>query len=416
MPEKAGKSIPQGQKPITDFMNTSNANLEMANNPQSTPNWQNVTHKKRKISDSPESAEKTHTGASKNKINNPNKSSATLKTHNRYSALTNESNESDALANEENTEHESEAANIAEQRKAPKIPPIFIPQVNNFAKMIEAVSSMVEKNAFTAKSLNNGTVRINPSSADVYRKIVSGLREKNTQFYTFQLKTDRAFKVVIRNLHHSIETKVITEELQAKGYVVRNVANIQHWKTKEPLPLFFVDLEPTENCKTIYELKSLLHTRITVESPLPKREIVQCKRCQKYGHTRTYCTLQEVCVKCGENHDNRACTKPPEADPKCGLCGGKHPANYKGCPEYKKITKKSSYKTNTTVNLDTRNVVRPNRTFADATKKALEDRATPQPTYNENRPDRLEYLMEQLLNQNAQILALLTTLINKISK
>lgn len=411
MPDNDKESTSQGQKSITDFYSSNTPNSVKTNSPPSTPSWQTVVNKKRKISDSPESAEKTSTGTSRN---SPNNSLDMLKTHNRYSALT---NDSETPESENNTERETANANTTEQRKTPKPPPIFIPQVNNFSKMIEVVSSMVEKSAFSAKSLTNGTVRITPSTADDYRKIVSGLRDKNTQYYTFQLKADRAFKVVIRNLHHSIETKVIKEELQAKGYIVRNVANIKHWKTKEPLPLFFVDLEPTENCKSIYELKSLFHTRITVESPLPKREIVQCKRCQRYGHTRTYCTLQEVCVKCGGNHDNRACTKPSEADPKCGLCEGKHPANYKGCPEYKKITKKQSYKTNPTVNQETYNPVRPTRTFADVTaNQARDDQAAIKPSYNESRPNRLENLMEQLLNQNAQILALLTTLINKLSK
>jgi len=280
--------------------------------------------------------------------------------------------------------------------------------------MIEEISSLVGKDAFTAKSLANGSVRINATSVDDFQKIIAGLRDKNTHYFTYQLKTERALKVVIRNLHHSLEPKDIKDALEADGYKVRNVANIVHWRTKDPLPLFFVDLEPTDESKNIYQLKTLLHTRIVVESPRPKNDIAQCKKCQQYGHTRTYCTLPIVCVKCGDNHDNRECTKKPDDKPKCGPCGGNHPANYKGCPECKKIAKKPISKARPKINQSISNLTHPHLLFADAVSNrdpaARNNDLQPQSNTN-----RLEQLMEQLVNQNAQILGLLTTLINKLT-
>jgi hypothetical protein len=405
MPNNADKATPQNQTPISDLTTNGVEKTVMTDKSQPTPSWQNVAYKKRKIQESPETAMKTKTGTHTT-------NTTVLRTQNRFSVLTNQSE-----ASQNDTVNATVASNTTNQPRVSKPPPVFIPHVSDFTKMIEEISTMVEKDAFTAKSLANGTVRIYPSTVEDYRKIVTGLRAKNTQYYTFQLKADRAFKVVIRNLHHSIDTKVIKDELQEKGFTVRNVANIQHWKTKVPLPLFFVDLEPTENCKSIYSLQSLVHTRITVESPLPKRDIVQCKRCQRYGHTRTYCTLQVVCVKCGENHDNRACTKLQDADPKCGLCQGKHPANYKGCAEYQKMIKRPSIKTRPAVNQESYRTVRPTLSFADITaNKVANERTTPQPVDNQSNTNRLEKLMEQLISQNAQILGLLTTLIGKLSK
>ena len=78
--------------------------------------------------------------------------------------------------------------------------------------------------------------------------------------------------------------------------------------------------------------------QIKVESPRPEKTITQCHRCQQYGHTKAYCTLPEVCVKCGEGHTWDKCPKPREEKPTCGLCGGGHTANYKGCSEYKKLS------------------------------------------------------------------------------
>ena len=96
-------------------------------------------------------------------------------------------------------------------------------------------------------------------------------------------------------------------------------------------------LDPVCEFKSIFKVKVLLQHCVTIESPQPQREIVQCMRCQKFGHTRSYCTLPPVCVKCGQEHDNRDCTKSPEAAPTCDLCNGNHIANYRGCPEYLKI-------------------------------------------------------------------------------
>jgi len=61
--------------------------------------------------------------------------------------------------------------------------------------------------------------------------------------------------------------------------------NIKHKQTKDPLSLFFVDLEPQAKNKEIFNLKFLGNTKITIEAPHKNRNIVQCQRCQAYGHS-----------------------------------------------------------------------------------------------------------------------------------
>ncbi len=89
--------------------------------------------------------------------------------------------------------------------------------------------------------------------------------------------------------------------------------------------MFFIDIEPKANNTSIYKLKSLLHTKITVKSPKPKKPGVQCKRCQQFGHTHSYGTLPQVCVRCGTEHNNRNCIKPENTKPKCANCPGEYP-------------------------------------------------------------------------------------------
>lgn len=41
-----------------------------------------------------------------------------------------------------------------------------------------------------------------------------------------------------------------------------------------------------------------------------KREekLVQCRRCQKYGHSKNYCYYPQRCVRCGQAHLTAKCT------------------------------------------------------------------------------------------------------------
>jgi hypothetical protein len=48
---------------------------------------------------------------------------------------------------------------------------------------------------------------------------------------------------------------------------VRNILNVKHRVTKEPISLFFIDLEPKENNKDIYDMEFLCNIKITVEAP-----------------------------------------------------------------------------------------------------------------------------------------------------
>ena len=145
------------------------------------------------------------------------------------------------------------------------------------------------------------------------------------------MKEDKAFRVVIKGLHASVTEEDIKSEIEEGGYQVRKVSNIRHWKTKNPLPMFFFDLEPAPNNKEIYNVKALLHMIVKIEPPKIKRDIVQCKRCQSYGHSQNYCTRPFRCVKCGANHPSNDCKKNKEEPAKCALCDSAHTSNYRGC-------------------------------------------------------------------------------------
>jgi hypothetical protein len=106
--------------------------------------------------------------------------------------------------------------------------------------------------------------------------------------------------------------------------------------------LLFIDLEPKENNKNICEIKYLCNMKITVEAPRKKNYIVQFTRCQCCGHTKTYCPRPYTRVKCGSKHNTTLCKKNANTPAKYALCGGNHPANYKGSDIYKNLQKARS--------------------------------------------------------------------------
>lgn len=318
---------------------------------------------------------------------------------------------------------------IPKEIKTPAPPPIFIYDVADYQAMIKSFVQIIEMNSFHARVLANDKIKISTHTVEAYRKLSSFLRREKIIHHTYQIREERAYRVVIRNLHHSVPIEEIKNELLTHGHRVRNIMNVRHRVTKEPLPMFFVDLEPEINNKRIYDLQYVCNTKITIEPPRKKRGIVQCMRCQEYGHSKAYCYRPHNCVKCGEQHDSKSCQKPKNIPAKCALCDGNHPANYKGCQVYKDLIQRSQHKTTnrpTNVNIpippinpittDSRQQnEKPPLTYAQATSKGNQDDTSTQLTQQLSTfLQEFKNMFSQLLNQNSMILNLLTTVLKKL--
>jgi hypothetical protein len=139
--------------------------------------------------------------------------------------------------------------------------------------------------------------------------------------------------------------------------------NARHRATKQPLNLFFVDLEPANNNKEVYNIERIQNVNIKIETPRKaKNSIIQCMRCQLYGHSKSYCNRPFVCVKCGGLHSTETCKNPKATPATCALCGGDHPANYKGCDYCHRLIQGKQTTQVRAINLTTSNNVntRPN--------------------------------------------------------
>jgi len=124
--------------------------------------------------------------------------------------------------------------------------------------------------------LTKNVIKINCVTPETYRTLIRYLKENNIYYHTYQLKEERACRIVIKYLHHSTDIEEIRQELLELGHKTQNILNAQHRITKKPLNLFFIDLEPAENNKELYEITALQNKIIQIEPPQAKKSnIVQ---------------------------------------------------------------------------------------------------------------------------------------------
>jgi hypothetical protein len=153
------------------------------------------------------------------------------------------------------------------QQKQTKLllhPPIFIDDVTDIQTMIKSIEKDINKEDYQLKIKNN-QVKILPTNPDSYRKLIKLLKTLNAKFLTYQLKQERSFRVVLRNIHHSANLDELKYELQHLGHEVTKISNIRHRITKNPLSLFFVVLKQKPNNKEIYNINRLMNSIIKLE-------------------------------------------------------------------------------------------------------------------------------------------------------
>lgn len=233
--------------------------------------------------------------------------------------------------------------------KEAKPPPIHVGGVTDYVAFI----AFLKTNGCTPcqhKVLRNGEIILYANTIADYRQLQSVIKAETVSktnktlfgeigFHTYQLKGDKPFVAFLRSIPSCVDPEGIKTELLELGYAVQKVENVKI-KIKSnnslelrSLDLFRVELKPAETNNTIYNIKMLCNLKISVEPPKKKKTLPICKKCQRIGHTSTYCNRPPRCVHCSDYHPSAECTKQTEP-PCCANCGDSHPANSRDCPKY----------------------------------------------------------------------------------
>ncbi len=215
-----------------------------------------------------------------------------------------------------------------------KIPPIFLHEANHHQEIIKDIKTIV-KNDFTT-GLKGNTLKINLSDITDFRNLTKFYEDSQLKFHTFQSPLDKKLEVVLRNVPLSLSEDEIKKELSDLGYPVIKVVRLMN-KDKYLLPLCSVDLENDESGNDIFKLNALFHAIVTVEPKRKSKEIPQCVKCQRFGHTKNFCHLDPRCVRCTGQHMFSQCPLSKNVAPVCVNCGENHTANFRGCKHYQDL-------------------------------------------------------------------------------
>lgn len=223
-------------------------------------------------------------------------------------------------------------------------PAPFFVRGSNSIGVLSGLLKECKLEGFEIKLLNNGEqARVQTKTIADYMIVQKMLTSKNIAFYTYQLKHERGYKVIMKGLDPRTNIDEIKEELTRLNFKPREVSNIVNSKGIKTT-MFAIVLEPEKFNKTkhhpIYDVNRFMHLVVKVEEPIKKKALIQCHRCQEFGHTKTYCRLMAICAICANKHLTSECDKDKtDATVKlCNNCGEAHTANWRGCEVYKTLS------------------------------------------------------------------------------
>lgn len=236
---------------------------------------------------------------------------------------------------ENNGEVENASKNLAKPKKPERktenpppmhaIAPIIIREKEKWTTISRQLNSKAIK--YTKAKMVQTGVQVEPATEDDYRSLYRFLKEEKTEFHTFELKSEKPLKIVLRGLLQEITEKEISEDLHDRHYPVTKVSRMKN--RNGPMPLVVVEI--AREYKSIYNISQCCGLAVEVTSYKNKTDIIQCHRCQLFGHVQRNCFAQFKCMKCGDDHSTHECQKPKTTPPKCANCGKEHLSINKKC-------------------------------------------------------------------------------------
>lgn len=239
--------------------------------------------------------------------------------------------------------------NVPPIKKVPSPPSIVVDSIVNYEELYNLIKEKVNTDNFIMKLLNNNSIKINPKTGEDHRTISKILNESQKQWFSYENKQERPLRVMVKKLHHTCMPENIVSHLSKRGFKILEAVNKIGWRTKKPLDMFFLSFENTQDPKTVFEIQDVLNMKVEIHALKKNKLIVQCKKCQAFGHTKKFCGKEPRCVKCSEKHLTSDCNKSQDTEAKCYHCGQSHPANYRGCLVAKTLQKLKNDVTQKTV-------------------------------------------------------------------
>lgn len=147
-------------------------------------------------------------------------------------------------------------------------------------------------------------------------------------------KKKEAPSYVITNVSFDYTLEDIKTELTNCNLPPKDVARIVSRATNKPTKLVRVFTSHPNHVVTAVKNGVFLgFQRHRCEESNRKPNVIQCFKCQGYGHVSKECPNTLKCLRCSGDHTVKDCQTPKE-EPVCANCSEKHASIYKGCRIY----------------------------------------------------------------------------------
>lgn len=243
----------------------------------------------------------------------------------------------DVLDNEVSTQQHP-----AEEARRIRCPPIFV-----YGKTVTDVNKLVSSLGIDQKEyllrLSKGNIQIAVKSKQHFVALLEVLKSKNIQFYTHGTSDETPVKIVLAGLP-LFDVDELKVELKNNEIEPSEVKLLTSSKTGDSAIYLLQFAKGTVKLQELRKTRSLFNVIVSWRMYIRRKaDVVQCFRCQQFGHGMRNCNLQAKCVKCGELHNTQQCKLPAKSElnfddevhkskVRCANCSQNHTANYKGCP------------------------------------------------------------------------------------
>ncbi|GFT71114.1 nucleic-acid-binding protein from transposon X-element [Trichonephila clavipes] len=142
------------------------------------------------------------------------------------------------------------------------VKPIMLKIVESYNLIVQDIN---RKFPGTVNKMAGNYIKIQPATPDDHRDIVTHLENIRAQHYIIKRLADRPIKVVLKGLPVKTDAADIEDDLKSQGFEVEKVAQLRKFSTKEPLPIFMVEIRRNEKAELIHDVKTVCYLSVTVD-------------------------------------------------------------------------------------------------------------------------------------------------------
>ena len=231
-------------------------------------------------------------------------------------------------------------APAAQQSRLKKPPPIML---LSSPTIFSTLGRMQRETRVDYSARTSGDyVRIVVNSSREYNQVRDWMQSNKVAGHTYQMPEDRPLQYFLKGIPRHVPKEEVKAALEEQGYTIDHIDYYKSLKLQDSngypllLPHLVIRLKQSDHHKNIINLHNINGLTVNISQYTPPRQPIQCKLCQRFGHTKHYCSHPARCVRCTGDHDSASCPlprrgEPDHPDPVCVNCTKSHPTNYRGC-------------------------------------------------------------------------------------